>query len=130
MDNKAKLYYERTRNVKAHNNVEKFISFNIEPGKAIDLGCGAGRDTIELLKNNWEVTSIDRENTKGIIEEQLNENELKNFKFMQSDFEELQLEKNNLVVANFSLPFCNKSHFMNFYNQINESLEKGRIFCW
>ena len=34
---------------------------------------GTGRDTIELLKNNWKVLSIDKEDTESIIREQLNQ---------------------------------------------------------
>jgi len=31
------------------------------PGFAVDLGCGEGRDTIELLRRNWRVLAIDSE---------------------------------------------------------------------
>ena len=31
------------------------------PGLAVDLGCGAGRDTAELLRRGWRVVAIDRE---------------------------------------------------------------------
>lgn len=29
------------------------------PGKAVDLGCGTGRDTLELLRRGWRVVAID-----------------------------------------------------------------------
>jgi tellurite methyltransferase len=29
------------------------------PGFAVDLGCGDGRDTIELLRRGWRVLAID-----------------------------------------------------------------------
>ena len=31
-----------------------------EPGVAIDLGCGEGRDTVEILRQNWAVLAIDQ----------------------------------------------------------------------
>src|SRR5205823_4501010 len=31
------------------------------PGLAVDLGCGTGRDTRELLRGGWSVLAIDRE---------------------------------------------------------------------
>ena len=66
--------------------VDEFINLNVSPGKAVDLGCGAGRDTIELLKNNWNVLSIDKEDTESIIREQLNQKESENFKFKKCFF--------------------------------------------
>lgn len=74
-------YYENTKNALPHKNVQKVLEMDIIPGNAIDLGCGAGRDTIYLIKNGWNVLAIDKEDTKGLIEEKLNENELKNFRF-------------------------------------------------
>jgi len=31
------------------------------PGVAADLGCGTGRDTVELLRRGWQVVAIDSE---------------------------------------------------------------------
>ena len=70
-------YYENTKEVIPHDNVKKFIEIEEKTGKAIDLGCGTGRDTIFLIKNGWKVTAIDRENTKELIEENLDEEEKK-----------------------------------------------------
>lgn len=110
-------------------NIKKFIEMKIKNGNAIDLGCGAGRDTIFLIKNNWNVTAIDKEDTKNIIEASLNEEELKKFKFICQNFENIQLEKNDLIISNFSIPFCNKNYFNDFWNKIVKSLNNGRILC-
>lgn len=53
-------YYENTKNALPHKNVKDFIKLEKKVGKAIDLGCGAGRDTVFLIKNNWNVLAIDR----------------------------------------------------------------------
>lgn len=123
-------YYENTKNALPHKNVQKVLEMDIIPGNAIDLGCGAGRDTIYLIKNGWNVIAIDKEETKGLIEEKLNENELKNFRFSLQNFQNVELENNSLLVSNFSIPFCGKKYFKEFWNKIEESIEKGRIFCW
>lgn len=123
-------FYKNTKNALPHENVKEFISLNIKSGKAIDLGCGAGRDSIFLIKNNWNVTSIDLKNTQSFITEKLSAEELKRFKFIQTSFENLNLEKNNLVVANYSLPFCKKVFFPILWNKINSSIQKNRLFCW
>lgn len=122
-------FYENTKNGMPHDNIKKFIEMNTRNGNAIDLGCGAGRDTIFLIKNNWNVIAIDREDTKDIIEISLNAEELKKFKFVQQNFENIQLDKNDLIVSNFSIPFCNKNHFNYFWLKIVNSINSNRILC-
>lgn len=87
-------FYEKTKNAKPHDNVRKFVEMKVKNGNAIDLGCGAGRDTIFLIKNNWKVTGIDREDTQYIIEASIDAEELEKFKFICQNFENIQLEKN------------------------------------
>lgn len=123
-------YYENTEKALPHPMVKKFINMNNNPKYAIDLGCGAGRDTIYLIKNGWKVLSIDKENTSEIISSKLNNEELEKFNFECQDFENIELEKNNLLVANFSIPFCNKDYFNEFWNKIANSILKERILCW
>ena len=123
-------YYKNTENALPHPMVKKFIDMNIRPENAIDLGCGAGRDTIYLIKNGWKVLSIDKENTREIISSKLDNEELKNFDFKCQDFENIELEKNNLLVANFSIPFCNKDYFNELWNKISNSILKERTLCW
>ena len=123
-------FYENTKNAKPHDNVKRFVGIESKKGNALDLGCGAGRDTIFLIKNNWNVTAIDIEDTKNIIEEHLNSEELKKFKFICQNFEKIKLEKNDLIVSNFSIPFCNKIYFDEFWNKIVDSINSGRILCW
>lgn len=125
-----KKYYENTENALPNPMVKKFINMNIKPEKAIDIGCGAGRDTIYLIRNDWNVLAIDREDTEKIISSKLENEEIKKFRFNKQNFEDIKLEANNLIVANFSIPFCNKSYFYNFWNKITNSILKERIFCW
>ena len=123
-------YYENTENALPHPMVKKFMNMNSNPKYTIDLGCGAGRDTIYLIKNGWKVLSIDKENTSEIISSKLNNEELEKFNFECQDFENIKLEKNNLLVANFSIPFCNKDYFDEFWKKIANSILKKWILCW
>ena len=122
-------FYKNTKNAMPHDNIKKFIEMRTKNGNAVDLGCGAGRDTIFLIKNNWNVTAIDKEDTINIIESSLNTEELKRFKFMCQNFENINIEKNDLIVANYCIPFCNKDHFSKFWLKIVNSINTERIFC-
>jgi SAM-dependent methyltransferase len=122
-------YYENTENILPNPLVRKFIKMNIKPTNAIDLGCGAGRDTVYLIKNGWKVLSIDRENTEKYILSKLNNEEVERFRFERQDFENIELEKNNLLVANFSIPFCNSKSLNEFWSKISDSILEGRILC-
>ena len=124
-------YYDNTQSDKPRNNVEYFINeIQCNSGNAIELGCGAGNDTVYLIKNNWNVLAIDREDVKERIAKRLTKEELAKFKFQKQDFETLKLEENNLIVANYSLSFCNKNRFSELWNKINDSIFTNRIFCW
>lgn len=124
-----KKYYENTKNALPYPMLKRFIDMDIKLENAIDLGCGAGRDTVYLIKNGWKVLSIDREDTKEIICSKLNNEGIKNFRFDCQNFENIELEKNKLLVANFSLPFCKKDCFNEFWNKITNSILKERILC-
>lgn len=115
-------YYENTKDIEPNYTVKRFIKLNVKAGNAVELGCGAGRDTIFLIKNGWNVLAIDRENVESKITEKLNEEELKYFKFSMQRFENIKLKNNNLVVANFSLPFCNRNKFSDMWNKIKNSI--------
>lgn len=104
-------YYDNTKNAEPNYIVKEFIKLNVRPGNAVELGCGAGRDTVYLIKNGWNVLAIDKENVKSRIVEKLSKDELKKFKFSKQKFECIELEKNDLIVSNFSLSFCNKNDF-------------------
>ena len=125
---KIEKYYESTADANPNYIVKKFIELKIEPGNAVELGCGAGRDTIYLIKKGWNVLAIDREDIEPRIKTKLSKEESKQFKFLRQKFEKIELEKNNLVIANFSLPFCNKNNFKELWNKINDSILKDGYF--
>ena len=122
-------FYNKTESEKPRNNVKYFIDkVKCNPGNAIELGCGAGNDTVYLIKNNWNVFAIDREDVEERIARRLNNEELSRFRFQKENFENLKLEENNLIVANYSLPFCNKDKFSELWNKINDSILKDGYF--
>ena len=128
--NDIQKYYDNTEAEKPRENVKYFIErIKCKPEKAIELGCGAGNDTVYLIKNGWNVLAIDREDVSKRIEKRLNNEELKKFRFQQQNFETIQLEESNLLVANYCIPFCNKINFKKFWQKIIDSILPNRILC-
>lgn len=121
-------YYDNTENEMPNYTVKKFIELNVEQGNAVELGCGAGRDTVYLIRNGWNVLAIDREDVETRIVSKLLVEELEQFEFFKQRFEDIELENSNLVVANFSLPFCNKNDFKKLWAKINHSILKDGYF--
>ena len=122
-------YYNNTESTTPKANVKYFIEkIQQPPGKAIELGCGAGNETVYLIKNNWQVLAIDREDVEQRIEKRLNANERENFKFKKENFENIKLEKTNAIIANNSLPFCQKTKLQELWNKIKESILEGGYF--
>lgn len=72
--------------------------------------------------------AIDKEDTSELIAKKLNSEELKRFKFRCQNFKDIEIDKNNLLVANFSIPFCNKNYFKSFWNKIDKSILKNGYF--
>ena len=124
-------YYNNTENAQPNKTIIYFINkINPMPGNAIELGCGAGRDTKYLIKKGWNVLAIDREDVENRIKKRLKQEELDRFEFQRQDFENVVLPENNLLVANFSLPFCNKDKFNELWNKVEKSILPNRILCW
>ena len=122
-------YYDNTQSNLPRKNVKYFIENIVsEPKNAIELGCGAGNDTVYLIKNNWNVVAIDREDVAERISKRLREQEKEKFIFQKQNFETLKIEKTNLIVANNCLSFCNKDKFKELWNKINESVSPNGYF--
>lgn len=122
-------YYNNTQSENPRENVSYFINeIKCNPSNAIELGSGAGNDTVYLIKNNWNVCAIDREDVEGRITNRLNKQELERLSFKKQEFENLKLEKSNLIVANYCLPFCNKDKFKELWDKIKESISPNGYF--
>lgn len=97
---------------------------------AVDLGCGEGRDTVEILRRGWRVLAIDGE--PEAINRLLSRPDI-NPKLLEvhlSRFERLILPPAvDLINASFSLPFCPPEYFPNLWTNIVISLRLGGRFC-
>ncbi|MEI6065488.1 MAG: class I SAM-dependent methyltransferase, partial [Pseudanabaena sp. ELA748] len=100
------------------------------PRFAVDLGCGDGRDTVELLNRGWQVLAIDG-NEEAIAK--LYDRKDIDSTWLETQvmrFESIDLPDSvDLINSSFALPFCRPENFPNLWNKITASLRNGGRFC-
>lgn len=98
---------------------------------AVDLGCGAGIDTLALLTHGWQVLAIDKQ--PEAIDRLLTtvpDHLRPRLQTAVSAFESLPtLPRVDLVYAAFSLPFCHPANFNQLWNKIVTALRPNGRFC-
>jgi SAM-dependent methyltransferase len=96
-------------------------------GCALDLGCGAGRDTKFLLEQGFHVIAVDK-NEKAL--EYLQKFPQENLEAILSTFEDFNFpkEKFDLINAAFSLPFTNRDIFNEIFKRMVTSLKLDGVF--
>jgi tellurite methyltransferase len=100
------------------------------PGFAADLGCGEGRDTIELLCRGWSVLAIDAE--PGAIAGLTSRSDLPPNPRLETQiarFEDAAWPEADLVNASFALFFCPAGAFDPLWRTIARSLKPGGRFA-
>lgn len=98
---------------------------------AVDLGCGNGRDTIELLRRGWHVLAVDAEPTA--IEGLRARPDLPRhgeLETLVSRFEDAVLPDADLVNSSFALPLVDPRRFPDLWDGILSALRSGgRVAC-
>lgn len=108
----------------------------VDPPLAIDLGCGQGRDTFELLRRGWRVLAIDnhpealaRLNAKTSASHPTSD--IPHTTFLQThlaDFTTAVLPPSTLINASFSIPHCAPAAFPAVWSRIVASIQPGGRF--
>ena len=93
---------------------------------AIDLGCGAGRETRALLEDGWQVVAYDSEPTMLAAADRthpaLTAHEL--------SFEQIpDLPPADLIHASYALPFQSRESFDRLWTLIRASLRHGGLIA-
>lgn len=90
---------------------------------AVDLGCGTGRDTLELLRRGWAVHAVDHSpDAFDRLLPRLPPEARPRFTHAVADFESLQVPPALLVNASYALPFCRPDAFDDLWRKITAAI--------
>ena len=97
---------------------------------AIDIGSGAGTDTLELLRRGWTVLAIDAQKTAAeILARRVPARQRPFLTSLVAPMEGLELPPADLVYASYSLPFCSPGSFPSFWASIRRAVRPGGHFA-
>lgn len=111
--------------------LDRFETENAMTHVAIDLGCGDGRDTVELLRRGWQVLAIDSNQDAIARLRSRPDIELDRLQTQLTPFETLETlpVSVDLINASFSLQFCRPDFFPTLWSMMIASLRRGGRFC-
>lgn len=124
-------YYESVKGAPPHQTLvqalQKFDAAGQQPGLAIDLGCGAGRDCTMLLQSGWNVFAVDscEDALNLILANQWTQEQLNTY---AGNMEDAPLPPADLINAGVSLPFCAPEKFAILWQNICDALKPGARF--
>lgn len=96
--------------------------------RAVDLGCGNGRDTVEMLRRGWKVLAVDAELSaiEGINARITGENKAL-LETQVARFEGVKLPKSELINSSFALPLVSPVDFPDLWDKILDALVPGGL---
>ena len=99
-------------------------------GTAVDLGCGTGADTAELIARGWDVVAIDRqEEAIRRLREKIDPRTVSHLRTVVSKMEDVTFPPADLVFASYSLPFCPPDAFPALWERLRSCLRPGGRFA-
>jgi tellurite methyltransferase len=101
-----------------------------KPMLAVDLGCGAGVETRELLKRGWQVVAVDQEAAAfEYLLGRVPPEQRAHLTMQCESFSTMTLPKADFLWAGLSLPFCPPEQFAQLWEKITESVRSGGYFA-
>jgi len=96
-------------------------------GRAVDVGCGQGIETMELLRRGWNVVAIDAE-PDGMRRVRERAGDDPRLTTVVSPMQDADIPAADLIHAAFSLPFCPPAAFPGLWERIRGALRpEGRF---
>lgn len=101
------------------------------PGRlAVDLGCGEGRDTLELLRRGWRVVALDGHPMAiELLMSRVPPDQKPLLEARVEPFERSTWPRCQLFNCSYALPFCEPSGFAGLWSRVTASIEPGGLFA-
>lgn len=128
-ESRSRKYFEATADRPAHAVFDVLDPYLPSAGRALDLGCGAGRGTLRLLSRGLSVTAVDM-SAEGLefLRERLPLHAPATL--VCSTFADLELkEQYDVVVACCSLFFLPPKEFGDFLPRVFKAIVPGGLFA-
>ncbi len=96
----------------------------------MELGCGAGTDSLELMRRGWRVLATDQQpEAVEFLSRRVPSRLRRSLTVQVSPMEDLELPKADLVYASFSIPFSAREEFPRLWKKIRQALVPGGHFA-
>jgi len=107
---------------------DSFAREGAGPWRAVDLGCGQGRATLELLRRGWTVTAVDV-TADGLDRLRTAAGQDPRLTTIHAAMEDAAWPRPDLINASRALPFCAPDRFDELWDRIVASLPSGGRFA-
>jgi SAM-dependent methyltransferase len=109
--------------------LDAFAAGGRAPGLAIDLGCGNGRDAVEMLGRGWTVLAIDAQSAAiEVLRDRVQPSARCRLRTQVARFEDATWPTALLVNSSFALPLCPAERFDALWTRVVDSLQAGGRF--
>lgn len=125
-------YFKAVAGKEPRDTLLKALGLFERSGFAIDLGCGEGRDTVELLARGWRVLAIDgHEMAVDLVghHPRLPADARERLEIRHAEMETAELPACDLLNASFSLPFCRPEKIDELWDRVHASIRPGGVFA-
>lgn len=120
-------YYVNTKDSPARELLVEAVGYlKSNQRQALDMGCGAGRDTKFLLEHGFNVTAVDANN--GAVDYMLSIKPKDRLNFFQTDFESFEFGSYDLINASYCLPFLHYEVIGEVFDRIKAAIKPGGLF--
>jgi SAM-dependent methyltransferase len=121
-------YYEANEGRAPREQLLEVLALFAAPGTAVDLGCGAGIDTLAMLDRGWSVLAIDAE-PDAIERVRRRAGDTPALETQRSAMEDVHLPPADLLWASYSLFFCDPARFSEVWAGIRSAVRPGGRFA-